>query len=61
MIDRKTLRLSAVLLVVGFIFYVVVGLLHPDGPANDHRVVFAEYAGSAAGPLCISASSPAWR
>ena len=47
MIDRKTLRLSAVLLVVGFIFYVMVGLLHPDGPANDHRVVFAEYAGSA--------------
>ena len=32
MIDRKTLRLSAVLLVVGFILYVVVGLLHPDGP-----------------------------
>ena len=36
MIDRKTLRLSAVLLVVGFILYVVVvGLLHPDGPANN--------------------------
>jgi hypothetical protein len=32
MIDRKTLRLSAVLLVVGFILYVMVGLLHPDGP-----------------------------
>ena len=32
MIDRKTLRLSAVLLVVGFILNVVVGLLHPDGP-----------------------------
>ena len=31
MIDHKTLRLSAVLLVVGFILY-VVGLLHPDGP-----------------------------
>jgi hypothetical protein len=26
---------------------VVVGLLHPDGPANNHRVVFAVYAGSA--------------
>ena len=47
MIDHKTLRLSAVLLVVGFILYVVVGLLHPDGPANNHRVVFAEYASSA--------------
>ncbi len=30
MIDRKTLRLSAVLLVVGFSLYVMVGLLHPD-------------------------------
>jgi hypothetical protein len=47
MIDRKVLRLSAVLLLVGFIFYVVVGLLHPDGPANNHRVVFAVYASSA--------------
>ena len=47
MIDRKTLRLSAVLLVVGFILYVIVGLLHPDGPANNHSVVFAEYASSA--------------
>jgi hypothetical protein len=47
MIDRMTLRLSAVLLVVGFILYVVVGLLHPDGPANNHEVVFAEYASSA--------------
>jgi hypothetical protein len=61
MIDRKTLRLSAVLLVVGFIFYVLVGLLHPGGPANDHRAVFAVYASSAAGPLCISANSLAWR
>src|SRR5213593_4515225 len=47
MIDRRALRFSAVLLLVGFIFFVVVGLLHPDGPANDHRVVFAEYASSA--------------
>ena len=47
MIGRATLRLSAALLVVGFILYVVVGLLHPDGPANNHRVVFADYAASA--------------
>jgi hypothetical protein len=47
MIDRKTLRLSAVLLVVGFILYVMVGLLHADGPANNHRTVFAVYARSA--------------
>lgn len=47
MINRRTLRFSVVLLFVGFIFYVVVGLLHPDGPANDHAVVFVEYANSA--------------
>jgi hypothetical protein len=47
MIDRKTLRLSAVLLAAGFIFYVVVGLLHAGGPANNHPVVFAIYASSA--------------
>src|SRR5215211_6059949 len=47
MIDRKPLRLSAVLLVVGFIFYVVVGLFHAGGPANNHPVVFAIYASSA--------------
>ena len=47
MINRMTLRLSVVLLVVGFILYAMVGLLHPDGPANDHPVVFAEYANSA--------------
>ena len=47
MIERTTLRLSAVLLAVGFILYVLVGLLHPDGPANNHPVVFAEYADSA--------------
>src|SRR5438876_645785 len=47
MVDRKSLRLSAVLLVVGFILYVMVTtLLHPDGPANNHRAVFAEYASS---------------
>src|SRR3954451_16766546 len=46
MIDRRALRFSAVLLLVGLIFFVVVGLLHPDGPANNHRVVFAEYASS---------------
>ena len=47
MIESTTLRLSAVLLAVGFILYVLVGLLHPDGPANNHPVVFAEYADSA--------------
>lgn len=43
----KPLRLSAVLLAVGFFLYVMMGLLHPGGPANNHRAVFAEYAASA--------------
>jgi hypothetical protein len=47
MIDGKTFRLPAVLLAAGFVLYVAAGLLHPDGPANNHPVVFAEYAGSA--------------
>ena len=48
MIDRATLRLSAALLLVGFIFFVLVGLVHPGRePANSHRAVFAEYASSA--------------
>jgi hypothetical protein len=47
MIDRRALQLSAVLLAAGFILYVVVGLLHPGGPANNHPVIFAEYGGSA--------------
>src|SRR3954447_7530905 len=47
MIGLKTLRLSAVLLVVGFILYVLISLLHPGRePANNHRAVFAEYASS---------------
>lgn len=47
MIARKTLRLAAGLLVVGFVLYMVATLLHPDGDANNHRAVFAEYASSA--------------
>src|SRR5687768_16500885 len=43
----KRLRLSAVLLAVGFIFFVLMGLLHPGVPANKHREVFAGYAASA--------------
>jgi hypothetical protein len=40
------LRLSAALLLVGQVLYVVVTLLHTGGPANDHPVIFAAYAGS---------------
>jgi hypothetical protein len=40
------LRLSAALLLLGQILYVVVTLLHTGGPANDHPVIFAAYASS---------------
>jgi hypothetical protein len=40
------LRLSAALLLVGQVLYVVVTLLHTGGPANDHPVIFAAYAAS---------------
>jgi hypothetical protein len=39
-----SLRLSATLLLVGQVLYIVVTQFHADGPANDHAVVFAEYA-----------------
>lgn len=48
MIEGRTFRLSAVLLLGGFVLFVLMGLLHPGGQANDHSAVFAEYAGSAA-------------
>lgn len=35
------------LLVLGFVAFVMMTLLHPGGPANNHRVIFAEYAASA--------------
>ena len=41
-----SLRLSAALLLVGQVLYVVVTLFHTGGPANDHPVIFAAYAGS---------------
>jgi Domain of unknown function (DUF4386) len=41
-----SLRLSATLLVVGQLLYIVVTQFHADGPANNHAVVFAEYARS---------------
>jgi hypothetical protein len=46
MIDRTSLRVSATLLLVGQLLYVVVTLFHADGDANDHPAVFAEYAAS---------------
>src|SRR5438874_694858 len=42
----SSLRLSAALLLVGQLLYIVVTQFHADGPANNHPVVFAEYARS---------------
>ena len=46
MIDRTSLRLSATLLLVGQLLYVVVTLFHTGGDANNHPAIFAAYAGS---------------
>jgi hypothetical protein len=44
---RSSLRLSAALLLVGQVLYVVVTLFHTGGDANNHPAIFAAYAGSA--------------
>ena len=46
MTNRNSLRLSATLLLVGQLLYIVVTQFHADGEANNHPVVFAEYAGN---------------
>ena len=47
MADRSLLRLSVTLVVIGELLFALVTLFHPDGDANNHPVVFAEYASSA--------------
>jgi Domain of unknown function (DUF4386) len=47
MADRASLRLSATLVVIGEVLFAIVTLFHPDGDANNHPAVFAEYASSA--------------
>ena len=44
--DRASVRMSATLLLVGQVLYIVVTQFHADGVANDHPAVFAEYAAS---------------
>ena len=44
--DRTSLRLSATLLLVGQLLYVVVTLIHTGGEANNHSSIFAAYASS---------------
>ncbi len=46
MVDRKSLRLSAVFLLVGLLLFVGMTALHPGGDANNHPVIFAVYAAS---------------
>ncbi len=43
---RSSLRLSAALLLVGQLLYIVITLLHTGGDGNDHPVIFAAYAES---------------
>lgn len=48
MIERKLVRLSAILLFVGLLLIFAVGSLHPgQAPPNDHQAAFGEYAASA--------------
>jgi hypothetical protein len=42
----SSLRLSAMLLLVGQLLYIVVTLLHTGGDANNHPFIFAAYASS---------------
>jgi hypothetical protein len=42
----RSLRLSATLLLVGQLLYIVVTQLHTGGDANNHPAIFAAYAGS---------------
>jgi hypothetical protein len=44
--DRTSLRLSATLLLVGQLLYVVVTLIHTGGEANNHSAIFTAYASS---------------
>ena len=46
MINRNSLRLSATLLLVGQLLYIVVTQFHTGGDANNHPVIFAAYADS---------------
>lgn len=43
---RQSLRLSATLLLVGQLLYIVITLFHTGGVANNHPAIFAAYAAS---------------
>jgi hypothetical protein len=44
MLDRRSLRLAAMLLLVGQLMYILITLLHTGGEANNHPAIFAAYA-----------------
>jgi hypothetical protein len=44
--NRTSLRLSATLLLVGQVLYIVITQLHAGGDANNHPAIFAAYASS---------------
>lgn len=43
---RQSLRLSATLLLLGQLLYIVITLFHTGGEANNHPAIFAAYAAS---------------
>lgn len=43
---RQSLRLSATLLLLGQVLYIVITLFHTGGEANNHPAIFAAYAAS---------------
>ena len=44
--DRKSVRISATLLLVGQLLYIVITQMHAGGDANNHPAIFAAYARS---------------
>src|SRR3954470_20878294 len=44
--DRKSVRISATLLLVGQLLYIVITQMHAGGEANNHPAIFAAYARS---------------
>ena len=56
MIDRASLRMSAALLLAGQMLYIVITQFHAGGDANDHRAIFAVYAGSGIWMECSAGS-----
>ena len=45
---RQSLRLSATLLLIGQLLYIIITLFHTGGEANDHPAIFGAYAASGA-------------